>query len=55
MDTLVLAVLAPVSPTILWFAREIRQQKETTATLEELLGKIENTWNKALKGELTVE
>jgi hypothetical protein len=55
MDALILAVLAPVSPTMLWFVREIRKQKETTAKLEGLLGKIENIWNKALGGELTEE
>jgi len=55
MDALILAVLAPVSPTLLWFVREIRKQKETTAKLEGLLGKIEGIWNKAIGGELSEE
>lgn len=55
MDALILAVLAPISPTILWFIREIRKQKETTAKLEGLMDKIEAIWGKALGGELTEE
>ena len=55
MDALILAVLAPLSPTILWFIREIRKQKETTAKLEGLMDKIEAIWDKARGVELTKE
>jgi SMODS-associating 4TM effector domain len=52
LETLILAVLTPLSPTMLWFVREIRKQKETTAKLEGLISKIEDIWDKALKREL---
>lgn len=52
VETLVLAVLAPVTPAILWGAREIRKQTSAMKALEKLKGHIEQTWDAALRGTL---
>lgn len=55
MDAFILAVVAPISPTLLWFVRELRKQTETTTKLGKLLETIEDIWDKTLKRAPTEE
>lgn len=51
----VLAVLAPLSPTILWSVREYRKQREAIETLERLKDYVENLWVEMINKKLNHE
>ena len=53
MDVFVLAVLAPLTPAILWGVREIRKNSSAAADLSKLQNYIDELWHKALAGSLT--
>jgi len=52
LGQLVLAVVAPLSPALLWGIREIRKQDEAAEALDNLRGQVEQTWDHALDGTL---
>lgn len=52
LGQLVLAVVAPLSPALLWGIREIRKQDEAAEALDKLRGQVEQTWELALDGTL---
>jgi len=53
MDVFVLAVLAPLTPAILWGVREIRKNSSAADDLSKLQTYIDELWHKALAGSLT--
>lgn len=53
MDVFVLAVLAPLTPAILWGVREIRKNSSAADDLSKLQTHIDGLWHDALKGSLT--
>lgn len=53
MDVFVLAVLAPLTPAILWGVREIRKNSSAADDLIKLQIHIDGLWRDALKGSLT--
>ncbi len=55
VEKFVLAVLAPLTPAILWGAREIRKQTSAMKELEKLKGHTELQWKAALSGGLAGE
>lgn len=55
LENFVLAVLAPLTPAILWGVREIRKQTSTTEALGKLKGHIEQQWNAALNSTVKGE
>lgn len=52
LGQLVLSIVAPLSPALLWGTREIRKQSEAAETLDKLRYQVEQTWDKALHGAL---
>lgn len=52
LSQLALAVVAPLSPALLWGIREIRKQNEAAEALDKLRGQIEQVWEQALNGSL---
>lgn len=52
LGQLALAVVAPLSPALLWGIREIRKQSEAAEALDKLRGQIESVWAQALNGSL---
>ena len=55
IGTFVLAVLAPLTPAILWGTRELRKQTTAIEALGKLKEHIGDTWNAALEGTLKDE
>ena len=55
LGQLVLALVAPLSPALLWGVREIRKQDEAAEALGKLRGEIEQMWESLVKGTLTPE
>jgi hypothetical protein len=55
LGQLVLSLVAPLSPALLWGTREIRKQAEAAEALNRLRREIEQTWEKILPGALTPE
>jgi hypothetical protein len=53
MDVFVLSFIAPLTPAILWGAREARKHSSAADDLEKLLAHIDRTWQKALSGTLS--
>jgi hypothetical protein len=53
MDVFVLTVVAPLTPAILWGAREIRKNYGAAEVRSKLQTHIDGLWNDALKGSLT--
>ena len=53
MDVFVLAVVAPLTPAILWGVREIRKNSSAADDLSKLQTHIDGVWHDALKGSLT--
>jgi hypothetical protein len=53
MDVFVLAVLAPLTPAILWGVREIRKNSSAADELSKLQAYIDELWHKALAGSPT--
>lgn len=52
LGQLALAVIAPLSPALLWGIREIRKQDDAADALDKLRGQIEQAWEQALDGTL---
>jgi SMODS-associating 4TM effector domain len=52
LEKFILAVLAPLMPTILWGIREYREQREAADRADRLKEYSEQLWDKALKGQL---
>jgi len=55
LGQLVLSVIAPLSPALLWGIREIRKQDEAAEALDKLRSQVEQTWESALRGAVTSE
>lgn len=55
LGQLVLAVVAPLSPALLWGIREIRKQDEAAEALDKLRGQVEQVWKQALNGTTAAE
>lgn len=53
MDVFVLAVVAPLTPAVLWGVREIRKNSSAAVDLGKLQTHIDGLWRKALTGHLT--
>ena len=53
MQQFVLAVAAPLSPSLLWGMREARRQKDAAATVERLKDLVDAVWREVCGGELT--
>jgi hypothetical protein len=53
MEVFVLAVLAPMTPAILWGVREIRKNSFAADDMSKLQTYIDELWHKALAGNLT--
>ena len=55
MEKFILAVLAPLSPAILFGIREYKKQKDAAERLDGLKNYIEELWVKAVRNEITPE
>jgi len=55
METFVLSLLAPISPTLLWSIREIKKQRESATTLDRLMKYAQQLWRDAIDGALSAE
>ncbi len=55
MESFILGILVPFSPTILWAIREYYKQGEATDALDKLKVNIETIWGKAITHELSEE
>jgi len=55
LGQLVLSLIAPLSPALLWGIREIRKQNESAEALDKLRGQIEQTWSTALQRALAFD
>jgi hypothetical protein len=53
LENFVSTVVAPLTPAFLWGTREIRKHREAAESLNRLKSYIEQTWTRALGGELT--
>lgn len=53
MQQFVLAVAAPLSPSLLWGMREARRQRDAAATVERLKDLVDAFWREVSGGELT--
>jgi len=53
MDVFVLAVVAPLTPAILWGVRELRKNSSAADDLNKLQTHIDGLWHDALNGSLT--
>lgn len=52
VEQLVLVILAPLLPLILWAIREVQNQKQAIDTLDRLKNTVNNLWENVLKGQL---
>jgi hypothetical protein len=55
METFVLTLLAPISPTLLWAIREVKKQRESAATLDRLMKYAQQLWRGAIDGKFSAE
>lgn len=55
METFVLSILAPISPTFLWAIREIRKQKDSATTLDLLMKYARQLWRDSIQQKLSPE
>jgi len=53
LEKFVLAVLAPLMPTILWGIREYREQREAADRADRLKDHVQKLWDNAVKGHLS--
>jgi hypothetical protein len=55
LEKFVLAVLAPLSPAVLWGIRDCKKQMKASTRSRRLKEHAEDLWEKSLKGDLPVE